>query len=329
MAIRNRGYDAGILPIVNTGVPVISVGNLTVGGTGKTPMIEYLVRYCGSRRTKVAVVSRGYKRKTQGLVVVSDGVRMRCGAQEGGDEPVQIAEKFPDTIVVADEKKARGAVHAVKTYGAGVILLDDGFQHRSLARGLDILMISGTSSLEGSLLLPAGMLREPVGSSRRAHMAIVSEGEFAETNRAALRKVASIPCASIAFAVSGVRNFVTSELKNAGCMRGKRCLAFCGIAQPESFRKTIDSMGLEILDMVVFPDHHSFTRSDMRELENRMTDAVDVLLTTEKDITRLRAFERLPAELSEKLWHVEIEVEFLTGEEDLHALLKSTIGHGA
>ena len=177
MVCRNLAYDRGVFVVRGPGVPVISVGNLTAGGTGKTPLTEYIVGYLRNKHVRVAVVSRGYRRKSRGVVVVSDGKSVLVDATWGGDEPVQIAAKFPGVPVVVGERRVEAARIAVHALGAEVIVLDDGFQHRGIKRDLDILVMDARKDITSERLIPAGMRREPLNAIRRAGIVAFSRAE--------------------------------------------------------------------------------------------------------------------------------------------------------
>ncbi|MDT8323182.1 MAG: tetraacyldisaccharide 4'-kinase, partial [Bacteroidota bacterium] len=168
MQLRNAAYDRGVLRAQDAGVPVISVGNITAGGTGKTPVVEaLLVRLLAAGR-RPAMVTRGYRRESRGLLVVSDGAGMLRDVRESGDEPYQVAAKFPRVPVIADEKRIRGCRHAVQRFDAEILLLDDGFQHRAVARDCDIVVVDAQIGLDGLRMLPSGRLREPLRNLARA-----------------------------------------------------------------------------------------------------------------------------------------------------------------
>ena len=170
--IRNWLFDIGILKSVDVGVPVISVGNITAGGTGKTPIVENIAKIFIEQGKKVAIVSRGFGRASRGTVVVSDGKNILAKAKDAGDEPLYLAQRFNSVIVVVDEQRVRGAQLAVTKYGAEIILLDDGFQHRYLKRDIDIVLMDSQNSPFVTSLLPAGYRREPLRSLQRANAII-------------------------------------------------------------------------------------------------------------------------------------------------------------
>lgn len=174
MILRNWCFEVGVFHVEQVSVPVISVGNMTAGGTGKTPMVEYLIRFYLKAGNKVAVLSRGYQRDTNGTQIVSDGSNLEMTAEESGDEPYQIARKFPNVMVIVDEKRSRAAQIAINRFQPDVILLDDGFQHRGIERQLDIVMIDGRKALDRISLLPVGLRREPLSGLQRANLMAIS-----------------------------------------------------------------------------------------------------------------------------------------------------------
>ena len=289
---RNWCYDLGIIKTTRVTVPVISVGNMTAGGTGKTPFVEYLLRGLLEKKKKIAVISRGYKRTTSGTVVVSDGVAVKVSPTEAGDEPFQIAKKFPGVIVIVDEKRSRAAKLTVVKFGVDVILLDDGFQHRSLRRDIDVVMIDGREPLEEIPLLPAGMRREPLSSLRRADIIAVSKPErltpqvFIQSVKKPVVKVTTVP-----FQLCGPDG---NEIMKIGDLKGKPCVGFCGIGNPASFRATLEKLGLAVTEFLTFPDHHWYTERDLEHLTSVTTGKkTKLLITTEKDAVRILPVQKL------------------------------------
>ncbi len=327
VVIRNWFFDNGILRSQSVGIPVISVGNISAGGVGKTPFVELLVRKLIHRGRKVAVVSRGYKRATSGTLVVSNG-SVRCAeASDSGDEPAQMAAKLDGAVVVVDEQRVRGAHYAMSTFGANVVVLDDGFQHRYLRRDADVVILSATEASNPGWVLPAGNRREPLSSLRRATLIAVSRCEGVqhfEDALHALRRWTDKPAIGLATKVSAFRKASTRFSVDLGGLKGKSVMAFSGIGNPESFEKTLRSIGLEIRNHVAFSDHHAYSGSELVALEKRALDlGVDFLVTTEKDVARLDSrnaahmtfLERVP------LYYIEIEQTVLHGESLLNELL--------
>ncbi len=175
VTVRNLAYDKGWFRQETAGVPVVSVGNITAGGTGKTPLVEYLVRHLVASGKHPAILSRGYRRRSRGVVVVSDGKSMRSDAAMGGDEPVQMARKLATVPVVVAERRIAAARVAVRDFHADVLVLDDGFQHRSLKRDLNILIMDSRRDLVREPLLPVGLRREPLAAVRRANLVVLSK----------------------------------------------------------------------------------------------------------------------------------------------------------
>lgn len=270
---------------VRAPVAIVSVGNLTVGGSGKTPFTLFLGNLLHSRGYRVAIVSRGYGRKTGRALLVSVGGRIQAGPEESGDEPLMLAHFFAGSIAVA-----RRRIDAIRLLLArealDVILLDDGFQHLRLRRDLDIVLVRHPE-LPNQWTLPAGPLREP---------------------RSALRRADAIVCVAVGKLgladndQSGVPN-VSAELKPGGFIRSiegvwrcvplvlasRRVLAVCGIARPESFAAMLEARGATVTELLQFPDHHPYSERDWRMIHAAARTA-DFVITTEKDLVKLERF---------------------------------------
>jgi tetraacyldisaccharide 4'-kinase len=325
--VRNLFFEIGILRSQSVGVPVISVGNISAGGAGKTPFVELLVRKLTHRGKKVAVVSRGYKRASSGMLVVSNGT-IRCAeASESGDEPAQLAAKLDGSIVIVDEQRVRGARYAVSKFGVNVVVLDDGFQHRYIRRDADVVVLSAGEASDPGFLLPAGNRREPMSSLRRSSLIAISRCESVQEFEDALHEVrrwSDTPAIGLATRVSAFRRASTRFSVDLGGLKGKAVMAFSGIGNPESFDKTLLSLGFEVRNHVVFPDHHPYTGNELTELENGSRKlGVDFLVTTEKDLARLASNNEAHKKFLERapLYYVEIEQTILQGESLLNELL--------
>jgi tetraacyldisaccharide 4'-kinase len=323
--VRNIGYDLHFFHVERVSVPVISVGNITAGGTGKTPFVEYLLGYLLKKNKKVAVISRGYKRSTSGTVIVSDGGKLYADACTSGDEPYQVARKYPKVVVIVDERRVRAAKLAIQKFGVDVILLDDGFQHRALGRDVDIVLVDVKQSLRGTLMLPAGLRRESLSSMRRADVLAfthVSDSrmrpeELNQHTSAKTIKVNFIP--KLLFQVYGTSHSALNGVN------GKSCVAFCGIGQPEYFRTTLSNLGLKVVDFHFFSDHHFYTIFDLKKIQKSFENfKAQIIVTTEKDAVRLLSIE-LPVLLSNFMYYVEIGAQIIEGENLLHRLIDTKL----
>lgn len=288
VALRNLLFDAGILGTRKAGVPVISVGNITVGGSGKTPMTMHIAGWLRDRGLRVAVLSRGYRRRSSGYLVVSNG-RQRCAdAIAGGDEPALMAETLQGVIVAVDERRARGAEFLTRDFRPDVIVLDDGFQHRFLGRTLDVVLLPVPELLGRRRLLPAGTWREPLRNVRRANLVALSEWRDEDELAQAARLLEEYGHNhSVAFRIeaTGLRRFLTND---AAARPGGRVMTMCAIANPDRFSRTLSAFGIEPVGGVVFEDHHWFTAEDLRTIATKAKGfGAEVVVTTAKDAVRL------------------------------------------
>ncbi|HEX9007574.1 MAG TPA: tetraacyldisaccharide 4'-kinase [Bacteroidota bacterium] len=328
--VRNRLYDTGMLKTSRAGVPVVSVGNLTAGGTGKTPLAGEIIGRLHRRGLTVGLISRGYRRDTRGVRIVADRAGLKADASAGGDEPVMLARRHPGTVIVVAARRREAASIAVRQLGAEVLVMDDGFQHRALARDLNILIIDGRRDLRHVPLLPAGLRREPLSSLRRADLLVVSKVSSTAAAAAAAACVARWyqgPVAGFSLEAVELRDVMTGLAD--GCPAGTPALVFSGIAGNADVAASAASLGLSVAGTVRFEDHHPFEAADVRLLsaEARRTGA-RVLITTEKDAARLQASPALAEALGSDrpLRFLHMEVRFCLGEELLDDLLQKLGG---
>ena len=298
VAGRELAFRRGWKPSFAAGIPVVSVGNITLGGTGKTPMVEAIARWYRRREVRVAILSRGYG-STSGL----------------NDEGRVLEETLPDVPHLQGVDRVVLAKTAVEELEAQLIVLDDGFQHRRLRRDLDIVLIDALDPFGGGQLMPRGLLREPVKSLRRASLVVLSrsdlvtEGRRQEIRAQAEHLAGPLSWVSVRHAPLDLVDVHTRSVP-LGYLGGKKIAAFCGIGNPEGFRRTIAPMG-EVLDLRVFPDHHGYTAADVTELgqwAKRLGS--DLVLTTQKDFVKLRV-ERLGGV---PLYVLRIGLQILDGE---------------
>lgn len=305
---RNAAFDRGWKASLHVPVPVVSVGNLTTGGTGKTPMVAWLARWFRERDVRVAIVSRGY------------------GAQHGhlNDEGIELEQTLPDVPHVQQPDRVAGAMMAIEEFTSQLILLDDGFQHRRLARELDLVLMDALEPFGYGHVLPRGLLREPVSGLQRAHAVALSRADLVDVStrdrvRALVRK-----CAPSAAWVEAAHRPVkllnslgaTAALSSLGQSRWG---AFCGIGNPAGFRKTLENSGCQIAAWRTFPDHHAYKRDDVQALSDLVRqEKLTGLVCTHKDLVKL-ATDRIG---EAPLWALRIGIELLEGEDSFVKLLK-------
>lgn len=312
MWIRNKLFDMGCLRSVSFDVPVISVGNITVGGTGKTPHVEYLIRILVSRYT-VAVLSRGYGRKTRGFRMVDVGSR----ATDVGDEPCQIKNKFPEVMVAVDERRVHGMEQLLAlSPRPEVILLDDAFQHRYVRPGLSVLLIDSSRPLYKDTWLPSGRLRESVSGKSRADILVVTKmrGEVTEERKLSILAMYSPePRQKVFFSTfiySEPRPLFSQKAAAVVDWREVSVLLVTGIARPEPLREWLEGKSKQVVSLA-FSDHHTFTPSEISGINavfSRM-DGLKLFITTEKDAVRLK--EVLPVDLHPYVYVAPVQVAFL------------------
>jgi tetraacyldisaccharide 4'-kinase len=297
LAARAASYRIGLLSTRGLPVPVISVGNVTVGGSGKTPLAEVVVLALREMGARPALISRGYGRRTRGVRIVADGDGVRLGAREGGDEPVLLAERLPGVPVVVGESRYDAGAVAVGTCFANALVLDDGFQHRTLRKDLEIVVVSGCDPWGNGRLFPRGSLREPLSALKRAGLVVVTN----PPTKAVVSDVAHMlrRTGSAATVISGAYHPTSlrrgdhgrAEAPEALC--GRKVLALAGLATPTAFVATAEGLGAEVAGLAEFPDHHWYTAGDLARVAARARQrGAEAVLTTEKDWVRLRETTR-------------------------------------
>ena len=286
-------YARGLLQSRVLDCPVVGIGNLTVGGTGKTPAVELAVRTLMDLGHRPAVLSRGYGRRGGGVQIVADEASIRLDAEEAGDEPFLLARRLPGVPVVVGPNRYEAGRVARARFGVTAIVLDDGFQHRTLRKDLEIVMARAERPWGNGRMLPGGPLREPLGGLGRAHLVVATGARRLDEAREVTETVARVaPAVPVLTAVH-----VPTECFESSAMRvvaldklGRtRLLAFAGIGSPAGFRRTLREAALTVVDFLEFADHHWYTREELGRLERRAADVgADALVTTEKDWVRLR-----------------------------------------
>lgn len=313
--IRNYFYDSGVFKKYKANIPVISVGNLTTGGTGKTPFILYLLGKLKDR-CKIVVVSRGYGRISKGLQIVSDGKGKIVHPSIGGDEPVLIANKFPEIPIIVSEKRSEGIKLAREKFNANLILLDDAFQHRQVVRDCDIVLVNANRPLNKESILPLGNLRENKNNLNRAHIILITK-VVEETN--INDQIEFYKKYDAGLFVSKFNRFEVKAVDDNKSQEKEKLiqqpfLAFCGIASPESFKRSLSENGVSVKKAIIFNDHKNYLDKDIQLIistanKNNCTN----IITTEKDFVKLKReeFEGYNLHVLEMKIEVENEDDFL------------------
>jgi len=331
--IRLWLYRHRIIRPNTLGCQVISVGNLTVGGTGKTPVVEVFARNLQEQGRKVAILSRGYKSKelpflqkmtqriTTGKIealprVVSDGKRLLLDSHTAGDEPYMLASNLPEVAVVVDKDRVKAGKYAIKELGCDTLILDDGFQYLKLGHRLDIVLVDQTNPFGGGHLLPRGLLREPMRNIKRAGFIFITKCEQggAPELKEQLRQLN--PHAEISecrHAAKYLKNVFGETMCGLDRLKGMKIAAISGIAVPESFENALRGFGAEIVYTRRFSDHHRFSQQEIINTINlSIQHGAEAILTTEKDAVRFPFVDRLDI----PILFMRVEIEMFSGEEE-------------
>ena len=309
--LRNWGFDQGWKTSVAASIPVVSVGNLTVGGTGKTPCVEFIARFFRERERRVCILSRGY------------------GAAQGrNDEALVLEDNLPDVPQLQGADRVELARIAAEELESEVLVLDDGFQHRRLRRDLDIVLIDATCPWGHGYLLPRGLLREPVGGLRRAQVVMMTRCDLVSAER--VEEIA----AEIGRRAPRADLVQTTHRPSAWVNASRQCVpltslqdrplaAFCGLGNPEAFRQTLAGLGMEVSAWRTFPDHHDYTRQDVDDLRSwaRNLPAGAMVASTQKDLVKIR----LDKLADKELWALKIDLHVCVGQEALERHLASVV----
>ena len=331
VGFRNILFEMGILKSRSYTVPVISVGNITVGGTGKTPHVEYLIRLLKDK-VNVAVLSRGYKRKSHGFVLADAETPMKMI----GDEPYQMKQKFPDITVAVDSKRTRGIDHLIGGEAGkdiDVVLLDDAFQHRYVKPGINILLVDYHRLIIYDELLPAGRLREPVKSKDRADIVIITKCpwnlkpmEF----RVITKAMKLYPYQQLFFSTHEYEMPIavfpeeqgklgaSETLDSLASLKDKNVLLLTGIGSPEQMKHDMEQMTDHVTPLT-FSDHHDFKQKDIVAINEAFAALPEpkVIITTEKDATRLAVLEELSSEVKQHLYKLPIYIQIMQDQEEM------------
>lgn len=331
-------YKNRILRNKPLGCLVLVVGNLTVGGTGKTPIVEKIARILNERGRKVAILSRGYKSKKEPLLknlwrqlthgeetppkIVSDGESVLLEWEHAGDEPYMLARNLPGVVVLCDKNRVKAGSFAIRQFACDTLILDDGFQYLPLKGSLNLLLVDKTNPFGNQHLLPRGILREPIKHISRASYIFLTKSDgnhddaLLELIRESNSKAEIIECAHCPKFLQSVDS---DECLPPEVLNGSRIGTFSGIASPESFENMLREFGANICYNKRFLDHHGFTRYEIERLYSKMGNAnLDMIVTTEKDAVRLP--KDIPAPVP--IYFLRLEIDILQGEEDFESATK-------
>ena len=309
---RNALYDRELKTVHRMDVPVISVGNLTLGGTGKTPLVAWVARWLREHDMRVTLISRGY------------------GAQQGSrnDEALELEELLPDVPHLQGRDRVAAARVAVEEFECQMLLLDDGFQHRRLDRDLDIVLLDALDPFGLDHVFPRGFLREPLANLARADTVVLSRADLIDSatrQRIHQRVDRYAPHAVWAEARHQPRQLIGPQGRLSlplSALDGRRVAAFCGLGNPTGFRRTLEQLGYSLVGWREFPDHHAYGRANIDELAHwAETTQADALLCTHKDLVKV-GIDRLGGR---PLWALSIGLELLSGQADLEAQLTSLL----
>jgi tetraacyldisaccharide 4'-kinase len=326
MWLRARCYDRGWLACRKLPRPVISVGNLTLGGTGKTPVVILVTEWLLAQGRRVAILSRGYRRTSpEPLLLVSDGERLLAGPREAGDEPYLIAQRCPKAIVAVGADRYALGRWVLDRFSVDCLVLDDGFQHLGLFRDENLLLLDATDVQGLEAVVPAGRLREPLGAMSRATAILITRADdSANVDRilARLRRIGEplSDVSQVKFTPEGLTSVTTREWRDRDWCAGKAAVLCSGIAHAGSFRSVAEAMGLRVLEEVLFPDHHDYTAIEVDGLRMRAEAMrAELVVTTEKDAGKLAALLKP----TDAWWAVRLSTRVIVGEEKLRQRILS------
>ncbi len=306
VSLARRGYDWHILKTHRFSCPVISVGNITWGGTGKTPLVEWIARYLAQEKSRPVILTRGY---------------MGHGRPESkSDEAGQLEAALGSIPVMVGRNRIRSAAQAIRDYSPDVLLLDDGFQHWRLFRDLDIVVVDSTNPFGNGHLIPRGILRERIEALERADIFVLTKTDGGQSHLPILREKLSrlnpqAPIAESIHAPVELIDLKTEKRLSLSFLKGKRITAFCGIGDPKSFERILKQFNIQLENFRIFPDHHRYSAEDIGTLSEDGQKHDGIFVTTQKDAIKLKKFQ---SQWREHAWFsLVIEIRFTHGKDDL------------
>jgi len=337
MAVRARLwlYEHRLLRHHTLGCQVVSIGNLTVGGTGKTPVVEIFARELQRGGRRVAVLSRGYRSARLPLwrrlgdrlagwgrqpppKIVSDGERLLLDSERAGDEPFMLASNLPEVVVLVDKDRVKSGAYAISRFGVDTLILDDGFQYLPLKHRVDVVLVDRNNPFGNEFLLPRGVLREPASHLRRADYIFItkSNGSGSAELRDRLRRLNPraeiIECRHRPICL---REVFTGDQEALELLRGRGVTALSGIARPGGFERSLEELGATLIYRKRFADHHRFSQQEILDVINKSARrGAELVVTTEKDAVRFPKIDRRDI----PIYFLRVEIEIVTGSEDFH-----------
>lgn len=336
--LRHFFYEQGVFRHHTLGCQVISIGNVTVGGTGKTPVVEVFARSLQKKGRKVAILSRGYKKKEAPVLtrlmnklllresrtpprIVSDGRKLLLDSEFGGDEPYMLASNLPDVAVLVDKDRVKSGRYAISRLGCDTLILDDGFQYLSLRHHVEIVLVDSKNPFANGYMLPRGLLREDVNNLAKAHYVFITKCDGSDNSllKAEIRKFNNkaeiIECTHRA---RYLENVFTTAREELSFLKGLTVAAVSGIAVPGGFERELERLGANLCHRTQFADHHRYTQQEIIEVINSARNSgAQAVVTTEKDAVRFPRLDRcdLP------VYFLRVDIELLSGTEDFNACI--------
>ena len=332
VALRYFLYRVGLKRRHPLGIQVISIGNVTAGGTGKTPVTEIFARTLAAEGRKVAILSRGYRRKEapwwQRLftdvisppLVVSDGKHVLLDSATGGDEPYMLASNLPGVAVVVDRDRVKAGRYAIKRLGCDTIILDDGFQYQKLKHSIEVVLVDSTNPFGNGNMLPRGILREPVRHLKRADIIFLTKcrGDVSAVVQEIRKYNKTAEIVECTHAPKSLKDVWSREEFPLTWLEGKTTCTLSGIASPKGFENSLRHLGAKVVWCERYADHHSYDSSEILYALNRTADmGADALVTTEKDAVRFPRFETSPV----RCLYLRIAIEILRGRESFQDII--------
>lgn len=316
--LRNQLYDWHILRSLKIpNCTVISIGNIAMGGTGKTPAVEFLTKYLIEQGKKVAILSRGYRRESKGTLLVTDGQHIFVNSRDSGDEPYLLAKHLANVPIVVENDRHKGGIFIKKKFNPDYIILDDAFQHRKIFRDIDIVLIDSMTGLDNGFTLPGGILREPLRGLKRVDMiwlTRVNQTDEIASLIASLQKYSDVPIIKSIHQPQSLHSFSTDEQFSLESLKKRKVFIFSGIGNPDAFRDTIINLEADLKGEFIFIDHHKYKKSDLMKITMNAQHAnAEWIITTEKDAVRI--FD-LP-EMKIPIYYLKIELKIIEGLEHL------------